>query len=122
MPRISSANTEPMCANWRRCSARPSAFAPESIRTDGPLLAGRAERLDLAAAVRLAGRAHLVRRRRLVAVRAETQPRRRNAVLGAALVAARLRRFSLGNCHQRPRSIAMPRARPLWPRGTANRV
>ncbi len=70
------------------------------LRTEG------AERLDLAAAVRLAGRAHLVRSCRLMAVRAEAQPRRRDAVLGAALVAARLRRFSLGDCHQRPRSIA----------------
>ena len=40
-PRISRAKTEPMCANWRRCSARPSALAPESIRTEGPPLAGR---------------------------------------------------------------------------------
>src|SRR5213076_2810463 len=86
------------------------------LRTEG------AERLDLAAAVRLAGRAHLVRPCRLMAVRAEAQPRRRDAMLGAALVAARLRRFSLGDCHQRPRSIAMLRARPLWPRGSANRV
>jgi len=52
------------------------------------LRAERAERLDLAAAVRLARRAHLVRPRRLVAARAEAQPRRRDAVLGAAFVAA----------------------------------
>ena len=29
-----------MCANWSRCSGRASAFAPESISTDGPRLAG----------------------------------------------------------------------------------
>src|SRR6185437_14183709 len=62
----------------------------------------RAERLDLAAAVRLAVLAHLVRPRRRAAVRAEAQARRGDAVLGPALVAARLRRFSLGDCHQRP--------------------
>jgi hypothetical protein len=72
------------------------------------LRAERAERLDLAAAVRLARRAHLVRPRRLVTVRAEAQPRSRDAVLGAALVAARLGRFSLRDCHQRSRSIATP--------------
>ena len=27
-----------MCANWSRCSGRSSAFAPASIRTDGPVL------------------------------------------------------------------------------------
>ena len=40
MPRISSAKTAPIVANWSRCSARQSAFAPASIRTDGPV-AGR---------------------------------------------------------------------------------
>ena len=34
------AKTEPMCANWSRCSGRASAFAPESSSTDGPFLAG----------------------------------------------------------------------------------
>ena len=35
-PRISSAKTAPMCANWRSCSGRASALAPASIRTLGP--------------------------------------------------------------------------------------
>src|SRR6266536_1341821 len=38
--RISCAKTEPMYANWSRCSARPSAFAPASIRTVGRFSAG----------------------------------------------------------------------------------
>ena len=36
-PRISSAKTAPMCANWRRCSGRASALAPASMRTLGPV-------------------------------------------------------------------------------------
>src|SRR5260221_484817 len=36
----SSPKTAPMCANWRRCSGRLSAFAPASIRTDGPRRVG----------------------------------------------------------------------------------
>ena len=40
MPRISSAKTAPIVANWSRCSGRASAFAPASIRTDGPRLLG----------------------------------------------------------------------------------
>ena len=39
-PRISSAKTTPMCANWTRSSGRASAFAPTSISTDGPRFAG----------------------------------------------------------------------------------
>ncbi len=38
--RISWAKTAPMCANWSRCSGRASAFAPESISTDGLNRAG----------------------------------------------------------------------------------
>ncbi len=34
--RISSAKTDPIAANWRRCSGRASAFAPQSSSTDGP--------------------------------------------------------------------------------------
>src|SRR2546430_10141450 len=71
----------------------------------------RAERLDLAPAVRLARLAHLMRPRRRAAIWAEAQPRRRDAMLGAALVATRLRRFSLGNCHRRSASIAAGRIR-----------
>jgi signal transduction histidine kinase len=48
----------------------------------------------------------------MLAVRAHAQARRGDAVLGAALVAARLRRFSLRDCHQRPRSIATRARRP----------
>ncbi len=40
MPRISSAKTDPMCANWTRCSGRASAFAPASMRTLGPRFVG----------------------------------------------------------------------------------
>ena len=40
MPRICSAKTAPIVANWSRCSGRASAFAPASIRTDGPRLLG----------------------------------------------------------------------------------
>ena len=40
MPRISSANTAPIVANCSRCSGRASAFAPASMRTDGPSRAG----------------------------------------------------------------------------------
>ena len=42
-----------------------------------------------------------------------------DAVLGAALVAARLRRFSLRDCHQRPRSIAIGRESPYAPAGNS---
>src|SRR5204863_2053157 len=80
-------------------------------------LGERGERLDLAAAIRLAGRAHLVRPGRLVAVRAEAQARRGDAVLGTALVAARLGGFSLRDCHERSASIAIGRPRPFVPRG-----
>ena len=37
---ISWAKIEPIWANWSRCSARASAFAPESSRTEGPSRAG----------------------------------------------------------------------------------
>src|SRR2546425_5044645 len=40
------------------------------------------------------------------ALRAEVQPRRVDRVLGATLVAAGLRGFLLGDCHERPRSVA----------------
>src|SRR3954451_5884930 len=55
MPTISSAKTAPMWANWTRCSGRASAFAPASIRTDGPRNAGRT--------TAIAGRARPGRRR-----------------------------------------------------------
>ena len=40
IPSISSAKTAPIVANWRRCSGRASAFAPASMRTDGPCADG----------------------------------------------------------------------------------
>jgi hypothetical protein len=59
----------------------------------------RAERLDLAAAVRLAGRTDPVRLLRLMADRALVDSRCLQAVLRAALVAARARLSSLRDCH-----------------------
>ena len=58
-----------------------------------------AERLDLAALVRLAGRADAVRPLRLAARRADVHARRLDPVLRAALVAAGLRGFLLGDGH-----------------------
>ena len=40
MPRISSAKTAPIVANWSRCSARQSAFAPASIEDGRAALRG----------------------------------------------------------------------------------
>ena len=59
MPRISSAKTAPIVANWSRCSARASAFAPASIRTRGAAGAREWERRSQAAGRRrrAAGRA-----------------------------------------------------------------
>src|SRR5262249_18751176 len=97
---------------WHRWRFEPSCQVPDLRRIEGKasdpevgtasgasastamrvnrLRAEGSERLDLAAAVRLAGRAHLMRPGRLVAVRAEAQARRGDAVLRAALVAPRL--------------------------------
>ena len=66
----------------------------------GPRLRSRrAERLDLAALVRLARRADAVRPLGLMASRADIDARRLDAVLRAALVATGLRCFLLGDCH-----------------------
>src|SRR5262245_14454158 len=70
-------------------------------------LRGRSsERLDLAAAVRLARRADAVRQLGLVADRALVDARGLQAMRSPPLVAARLRLSALRNCHGRPRSIA----------------
>src|SRR6185369_6704525 len=58
-----------------------------------------AERLDLAALVRAAGRADGVRPLRLVTVRALLQARRCELEVRPALVAAGFRRLSLRDCH-----------------------
>src|ERR671934_824982 len=60
-----------------------------------------AERLDVAAAVRVARRADAVRPLRLTALRADVQARRLDAVLRTALVAASLGRFLLRDGHGR---------------------
>src|SRR5206468_1621721 len=65
----------------------------------------RAERLDLATAIRLAVRAHSVGPLGLVTDRAQAQARCLDLVLRAPLVATRLRRLLLGDGHER-RSIA----------------
>ena len=71
-----------------------------------------AERLDLAALVRVARRADAVRPLGLMAGRADVDARRLDAVLRAALVATGLRCFLLGDCHERLRSIASSVDRP----------
>ena len=87
---------------------RPGSMAA-SVAYGAP---GVRERLDVAAAVRLAGRAHVVRPRRRPAVRADVRTRGDvDAVLGAALVAAGLRGLSLGDCHERLAVYRKPTAR-----------
>ena len=63
------------------------------------------ERLDLAALVRLAVRAHAVRELRLPAGRTDLDARDGDPVLRATLVAPRPGRFPLRDGHERPRSI-----------------
>ena len=74
----------------------------------------RSERLDLAAAVRLAGRADAVRPLRLVADRALVHARRLQAMRRPPLVAAGLRLSALRDCHGRARSIATGRFSPRF--------
>src|SRR5690349_7180926 len=69
------------------------------------LRSGRRERLDVAAAVRLARGAGVMRARRRSAVRARVDARERDPVLGAALVAAGLGGLSLRDSHGRPGSV-----------------
>src|SRR5262245_27931525 len=65
-----------------------------------------AQRLDLAAPVRLAVGAHAMGELRLPAVRADLHPRRRDGMRGAPLVAPCLRRLLLRDGHERLRTIA----------------
>ena len=121
-------------ARARACPARPGRRRPATIPSRGgrerarddlvraPVAAHRVdghtdgharlevcgERLDVAALVRLAGRAHAMRPLRLSAGRADVDARRLDAVLGAPFVAAGLRRFLLGDCHGSRGSIARP--------------
>src|SRR5512132_1459261 len=77
-------------------------------------LRGRcAERLDLAAAVGLAVRAHAVRLLRAAALRAGVHARRLEPVRGAPLVPARLGGFFLRDGHRRA-SIATGRFCPIF--------
>src|SRR4051794_22411677 len=78
--------------------ARSPPSASTATRTKA-LRRGRAERLDLAALVRAAGRADGVRPLRLVTVRALLQARRCELEVRPALVAARFRGFALRGCH-----------------------
>src|SRR5689334_17840265 len=101
----------------------PSASTATRVKALG---GGRAQRLDLAAGVRLAIRAHAMRLLRPSALRARVDARRLELVRRAALVAARLRRFLLGDGH-RAASIAtallprLYRSLPLSSPGVARR-
>jgi len=75
---------------------------PRALR----ILGGAVERLDVTAAIRLAGGARVMRPLRLPAGRAEIHDGERDAVLGATLVAAGFRRFSLRDGHERLPTIA----------------
>src|SRR5215204_7237471 len=66
------------------------------------------ERLDLAPAVRLAGRAHAVRLLRLMAHGALVDARRLQPMRRPPLVAAGLGLSAFRNCHGLARSIARP--------------
>ncbi len=68
-----------------------------------------AERLDVPAFVGLAVGADTMRELRLPAIRADLDARDRDSVLSAAFVASRFRRFSLGDGHERLRSIQAAR-------------
>src|SRR5918912_936835 len=90
-----------MYANWTSHSGRVSTFAPQSRIRTGPLLAEirRARGDDLAPAVVAARRADPVREARRLAVRARLESRRRDLVLRAAFVRARVRLLLLGDRH-----------------------
>src|SRR5690349_15378097 len=83
----------------------PGALSPPSASTATRVMAGRlrsleAERLDLAALVRAAGRADAVRALRRPALRADIDARRLDRMRGAALVATGLRGFPLRDGHE----------------------
>ena len=69
-------------------------------RTSGPLRGGRLERLDLAAAVRAAGRADVVRPLGLMAVRALDDDRAESLCFARRLSRRDLDCLSLGDCHR----------------------
>src|SRR3954469_10193549 len=79
---------------------RSPPMASTATRTVTGLEAG-AERLDVAALVRLAVRAHAMRDLRLAAGRADVHARRLDAMVGAALVAAGFAGFLLWDGHWR---------------------
>jgi hypothetical protein len=76
-----------------RCAVAPHRVDRDSGQGQEPLRGRRAERFDLAALVRLAGRADVVRPLGLMAGRADVDARRLDAVLRAPLVSTGLRRF-----------------------------
>ena len=78
---------------------QPGPRLGQPLRRVGP------ERLDLATAIVLAGRAHVMRALGLVADRADVRTRRLETLVGPALVTPGLRRFSLWDSHNRPRSV-----------------
>src|SRR6266536_3154059 len=81
-------------------SSGPRSPPMASTATRIMALGGRgAKRLDVAAAVRVAGRADAVRALGPAALRADVQARGLDLVLRATLVAACLRRFFLGDGH-----------------------
>src|SRR6478736_8722563 len=82
----------------------PRASTATRRRTD--LRRGSPERLNVAAPVRLARGAGVMGTRRGAAVRAHVDGRHGDAMLGAALVAPGLGCLSLGDCHERPQSVA----------------
>ena len=83
-----------------RTTVRPHRVYCDADCHVGSLGRGRTERLDVAAAVRVARRADAVRALRLAALRADVQAWRLDLVLRAALVAAGLRGFLLGDGHR----------------------
>src|SRR3990172_6878781 len=84
----------------------PSASTATRMVIRGGLWSLNAQWFDVAALVGLAGRADAVRSLGLLARRADLNVRDGNPVLGASLVAPRLRSFPLGDCHERLRTIA----------------
>src|SRR5207237_2115984 len=98
-------STEAECASLAppTISSGPRSYpmASTATRTVTPLRDRRERRLDLAAAICLARRAHPVWALRPSALRAEVQARGFGLVLRAPLVPPRLRRFLLGDGHER---------------------
>jgi hypothetical protein len=79
------------------------------------------QRLYVPASVRLAVRADVMRALRLAAGLTDLDPRRRERVLRAALVAPRPRRLPLGDGHERLRSIAAATCTPASRRSALRR-